>query len=362
MSTGPVTAARDGPEPLSPSAGMNAISADAVFPNALARLAAVVDSTGLSARLDGLARRLAAPVNVAVHGCPGVGVRTVTSALAGAGIGIAPEDSEAEIGVRVVTEAIKPEDHAALRAARPAVIVLNKADLAGFTAAGPMTEARRRCRQIAGSVGVPAEPMVALLAEAAQDSAVDDELSTALRLLVDEPGDLSTPDAFLAGPHRLSRADRWRLLERLDLYGIAHAVAVLRDTPELEPRRLRALFRRFSGIDAVITCIEAAAAGVRYRRIGETVVDLETLAVGDPGVAGFLAADQTVLARMAAAEALLRGAGVGVDTAADTDALLRRAVRWRRYRDGPVNDVHRSCGSDIMRGSLRLLSESTGHR
>ena len=342
---------------------MNAISTGAVFVDALARLAAAVDSSGLSA-LDGLARRLAAPVRVAVHGCPGVGVRTVTTALAGAGIGIGAEDSEAEIGVRVVTEAIKPEDEAALRLPRPAVIVLNKADLAGFTPAGPMTEARRRCRQIAGSVGVPAEPMVALLAEAAQGSAVDGEMSAALRLLVDEPGDLRTPDAFLAGPHRLSRADRWWLLETLDLYGIAHAVVALRDSPELHPRRLRALFRRLSGVDAVITRIEAVAAEVRYRRIGETVVDLETLAVGDPGVAAFLAAEQTVLARMAAAEALLRGSGIDVEpaTAADTDALLRRAVRWQRYRDGPVNDVHRSCGADIGGGSLRLLSQLDGYR
>ena len=48
-------------------------------------------------------------------------------------------------------------------------------------------------------------------------------------------------------------------------------------------------------------------------------------------------------------------AGVRVDRGEGTAAHLRRAVHWRRYSRGPVGALHRSCGADIARGSLRLL-------
>jgi hypothetical protein len=47
-------------------------------------------------------------------------------------------------------------------------------------------------------------------------------------------------------------------------------------------------------------------------------------------------------------------AGLGDDAAAH----LRRAVHWRRYSRGPVDALHRSCGADIARGSLRLLGRT----
>lgn len=34
------------------------------------------------------------------------------------------------------------------------------------------------------------------------------------------------------------------------------------------------------------------------------------------------------------------------------------AVRWQRYPRGPVSGLHRACGADIVRGSLRLLSHA----
>jgi hypothetical protein len=51
-------------------------------------------------------------------------------------------------------------------------------------------------------------------------------------------------------------------------------------------------------------------------------------------------------------------AGVAVDRGDDAAAHLRRAVRWRRYSRGPVDALHRSCGADIARGSLRLLGRA----
>ena len=52
-----------------------------------------------------------------------------------------------------------------------------------------------------------------------------------------------------------------------------------------------------------------------------------------------------------------RGGGAGRSIRGDDPAAhLRRAVHWRRYARGPVNALHRSCGADIARGSLRLLA------
>jgi hypothetical protein len=103
--------------------------------------------------------------------------------------------------------------------------------------------------------------------------------------------------------------------------------------------------------------VEAAGAPVRYRRIRSVVSELHYLAVqsGDKRLVEFLSTDETVLAVMAAAVDVIEAAGVAVDPGDDAAAHLRRAVHWRRYSRGPVDALHRSCGADISRGSLRLL-------
>lgn len=79
--------------------------------------------------------------------------------------------------------------------------------------------------------------------------------------------------------------------------------------------------------------------------------------------------DAAVLARMRAAEELMRQAGLIVgesdpagpaDPASARDVHLRRAVHWQRYRRGPVSQRQRSCAADIVRGSLRLWSLAGG--
>ena len=72
-------------------------------------------------------------------------------------------------------------------------------------------------------------------------------------------------------------------------------------------------------------------------------------------LARFLSTDETVLAVMAAAVDVVEAAGVRVDRGEGAAAHLRRAVHWRRYSRGPAGALHRSCGADIARGSLRLL-------
>ena len=66
---------------------------------------------------------------------------------------------------------------------------------------------------------------------------------------------------------------------------------------------------------------------------------------------------------MAAAVDLAEAAGLEVgrvDRDHDPAAHLSRAVHWQRYTRGPVSDLHRACGADIARGSLRLWSQACG--
>jgi len=71
-----------------------------------------------------------------------------------------------------------------------------------------------------------------------------------------------------------------------------------------------------------------------------------------------------VLARMAAAldlaESLAQSAGLQVGSCRDPAGYLSRAARWQRYSREQASAVHRACGADIARGSLRLWSRAGG--
>ncbi|CAN5412364.1 hypothetical protein BH09ACT8_BH09ACT8_40820 [soil metagenome] len=309
----------------------------------------------LAGRWPHLAGRVAAPIRIAVHGRPGVGVATTRAALASAGLEITVADGEAEVAIRVVAEVAKFED----LTNSYDLAVLNKADLTGFGPGGPLVAAQRRCTRVAGLLGAPTEPMVALLAVAAQDSEVLDEcLIDALRVLVDEPADLRSPDHFVTCAHRLSREVRQRLVESLDLFGIAHSVVTLRRDRRAGAAEVRAELRRVSRLDRVVARVMAAVVDAGYRRVLAVVDELQVLAVTDAQIAAFLAAEDTVLARMAAAVDVIEGAGLRVDPADDAAAHLRRAVQWRQFAAGPLGALHRDCAADIARGSLRLLASA----
>lgn len=280
-----------------------------------------------------------------------MGRGTVVSALALAGVAVTPDDAAADVHVVVIAETLKPEDHAMLRSDRPALVVLNKADLTGFGADGPLTLAHRRAAGYRALTGVPTVPMVALLAVAD----LDGELISALHTLVSQPAELTSTDAFVQSPHLLPRDVRLRLLDALDRFGIAHAVVAIGEGTATAA--LPDLLRRLSQIDRVVAHIEAAAAPVRYRRVLAAMAELRSLAMrsGDSELADFLSSDETILTVMAAAVEVVEAAGVRVETGDDAASHLRRAVRWRRYSRGPVDTLHRSCGADISRGSLRLL-------
>ncbi|HZU46481.1 MAG TPA: hypothetical protein VFA16_04375 [Mycobacterium sp.] len=316
------------------------------FVDELARFADEVDDPALRE----IARHIAAPLRVAVHGRRGVGRSTVARALAGRGVHVTTSD--ADVDVSVVAEVVKPEDRDAIAAAQhPVVGVLTKADLTG-----PIGAARDHSAHLSALTGVPVEPMVGLLAVAATE--LDDTLWAALQLVAAEPADLSSAAAFLAGSHLLPRATRQRLLETLDMLGITLGVAAARQGRSRA--QLRALLRRASRVDSVIGRISAAGAEVRYRRILDALDDLQTLAVSDQRISGFLSSDDTVIARMAAAVDVVEAVGLPVDPGEGQAAHLRRAVTWQRYSRGPVSAVQRSCGADIARGSLRLWSRAGG--
>jgi hypothetical protein len=319
-----------------------------IFVDALTRFA----EQSRNPRLTPIIQRIGAPLRVAVLGRDGVGRGTVGAALRRAGVTQASDATACDVHVLVIAEALKPEDRAALAGAdRPAVTVLNKADLTGLGDGGPLTRAHRRAADCRALTGVPTVPMVALLAVAD----LDDELMSALRVLVTEPADLTSTDAFARTDHSLRPELRQRLLATLDRFGVARAVLALAEGAD--DATVSTVLRRASQVDRVVEHIEAAGAAVRYRRTRSAITELHCVALqsGDERLAEFLATDETVLAVMAAAVDVVEAAGVIVDRGDDAAAHLRRAVQWRRYSRGPVDALHRSCGADIARGSMRLL-------
>ena len=112
-----------------------------------------------------------------------------------------------------------------------------------------------------------------------------------------------------------------------------------------------ALLRAASGLEELCAEIDRAAAPVRYRRLIDAVAALGS---EDPRRALMLTGDDVVLARMAAAAAVLRAAGAPDRECVTRSDHLRRAVHWQRYAGGPVSALHRACATDIARGALRL--------
>ncbi|MGV0836783.1 hypothetical protein [Mycolicibacterium thermoresistibile] len=325
-----------------------------MFVDELTRFAAQTADTAAPAVIE----RLTVPLTVAVRGRVGVGRRTVAAALTAAGARtVDPERDRPDVTVLVLAETLKPEDRAVVTDLDgPALVVLNKADRTGLGGAGPIDQARRRAAHLQTLTGVPTVPMVGLLAEVALDA----ELIAALRMLTTHPADLTSTDAFRRADHPLDPTVRARLLATLDRFGIAHAVLAL--SRGTRPEALPALLRRAGGVDAMLDRLHTVTAPVRYRRIRAALADLHAHALrcDDTRLTRFLSGDAVVLATMAAAEEVVQAAGLPVQPVTDRAGILRRAVHWHRYSRGPVTALHRACGMDICRGSLRLVDSGAG--
>jgi hypothetical protein len=132
--------------------------------------------------------------------------------------------------------------------------VLNKADLAGFAAGGPIAVADRRAAEYQALTGVPTVPTVGLLAAAT----LDDELIAALRLLTAEPADLTSTDGFCrptTGCPAPCARRRWTLWT-----SSASPTASSRCGGALRPP-LPAVLRRLSQVDRVMAQLAATGAG-----------------------------------------------------------------------------------------------------
>jgi hypothetical protein len=333
-----------------------------IFVNELERFAA----EAADPRVSAIARRIGAPLRVAVSGRRGVGRGTVAQALERAGLSrrirVTPQSDAADVDVYVIAEVVKPEDRDAIAAAQhPVLAVLNKADLTAALSdgarAGPVAVARSRCTHLSAVAGAPMEPMVGLLAVAVLDGRLDDALCDALRVLA-RGLYLDSPDAAVAARQAVP-ADVWRrLVDTLDVFGIALAVAAVQQgSPD---REVGALLRRVSCVDAVTDRITALGAEVLYQRVLDAVAELEALAVTDGRISEFLSCDDTVIARMAAAVQVVETAGLEVGRCDDPATHLPRAVRWQRFSREQMTAVPRACGADIARGSLRLWSQAGG--
>jgi hypothetical protein len=257
--------------------------------------------------------------------------------------------------VLVIAETLKPEERAWLRQAPPAtMVVLNKADLTGADAGGPLASADRRAAALASGVGLPVVPMIAHLAAVDLDGS---EIA-ALRALVTTPADMTSTDAFVGCQHPLAQELRTRLLARLDRFGLAHAVLAVADGAGSPA--ITAHLRGLSRIEAVLDALSGVTAPVRYRRIRAALTELRALAAqsGDDALDALLCDDAIVIAVMAAAVDVVAACGLAVDRGEDPSAHVRRAVQWRRYARGPVDVLHLHCATDISRGSLRLLGRA----
>ncbi|MEI6253409.1 MAG: hypothetical protein WCP30_11430 [Mycobacteriaceae bacterium] len=299
-----------------------------------------------------LVDRLRAPLRVGVGGRPGSGRSTVIRALRGAGLTAAAAGESADVDeaagvdvcLYVFVETLNADDRAALAsAARPVVAVLNKADLAGFGGNGPMAAAAERCRQLQRATAVPTVALSALLAVAGTDPVVLDA------------GTVDALHLLSTAPARVPDDARRRLAVDLDLFGTACAVSAVRSGAGRDD--VTALLRMVSGIGEVCAAIDRAAAPVRYRRLTEVLTELGT---DDARVARMLTGDDVVLARMAAAAAVVRAAGAADVACSTRSDHLRRAIHWQRYARGPVSALHRACAVDIARGALRLWSRADG--
>lgn len=303
-------------------------------------------------RLAAVERSLRAPVSVAVRGRRGVGRDAVAAALAAAGVAVTRAAGNADAEILVLAERLTDEERSVLeRRSRPTLVILNKADLGGAEAGGPLAAADRAAARFAERLGLPVVPMVALLAVV---DLRDDDVAT-LRALIAAPVEMTSVDAVVAGPHPVPEEVRRDLLDRLDRFGLAHAV--LAAAEGLGAAAVTARLRALSGTDAVLAALSAVTAPVRYARICAAVRTLRVLAAetSDERLAAFLDGDDVVLAVMTAAADVVEATGASVDRGDDAGAHTRRALRWHGHARAPLDALHRSCAADIVRGSLRLL-------
>lgn len=181
----------------------------------------------------------------------------------------------AEAVLYVVTQGVRADDQQALaaftaatasREAGPvnAIAVLNKADTIAPEsvegADGDIWKAATILSEKQASTLKPRVadvlPVIGLIAESAESGGFTSTDAEALRQLADLDDDvlqtmLISADIFTSWECDVPSGTRLRLLEKLDLFGISHAVEAIRKEPELTAGALRRSLLDASGLEAV---------------------------------------------------------------------------------------------------------------
>jgi hypothetical protein len=216
----------------------------------------------------------------------------------------------AEAVLYVVTQGVRADDQQALaaftaatasREAGPvnAIAVLNKADtITPESVTGSDGDVWKAATILAEKQALTLKPRVAdvipvigLLAESAESGGFTSADADALRQLaqlddVTWEMMLVSADIFATWECDVPSGTRTRLLEKLDLYGIQHAVDALREEPELTAGALRRKLLDASGLAQVRTRLDAVfrarADGIKAAAALASVTALAQ-ASGDPG-------------------------------------------------------------------------------
>ncbi|MEV6879174.1 dynamin family protein [Amycolatopsis sp. NPDC051128] len=181
----------------------------------------------------------------------------------------------AEAVLYVVTQGVRADDQQALaaftaatasREAGPvnAIAVLNKADtIAPESVEGAGSDVWKAATLLAEKQASTLKPRVAdvlpvigLIAESAESGGFTSADAEALRQLADLDDDvlqtmLISADIFTSWECDVPAGTRLRLLEKLDLFGVSHAVEAIRKEPEITAGALRRSLLDASGLEAV---------------------------------------------------------------------------------------------------------------
>lgn len=216
----------------------------------------------------------------------------------------------AEAVLYVVTQGVRADDQQALaaftaatasREAGPvnAIAVLNKADtIAPESVEGSGGDVWKAATILSEKQASTLKPRVAdvlpvigLIAESAESGGFTSADAKALRQLADLDDDvlqtmLISADIFTTWECDVPSGTRLRLLEKLDLFGVSHAVEAIRKEPEITAGALRRSLLDASGLEAVrqrLSIVFAARAdGIKAAAALASVTALAH-ASGDPG-------------------------------------------------------------------------------
>gem|GEM_PF-3326175 len=248
---------------------------DAAYADLVVRLQTLSARVSGAAGLERSVAELHGPLRVAVTGRFGTGRDTLAGALrrrfdvSPIGPGDNPKDADARL--HLLAGWPRADDVAALAGSDPrsVLVLLGKADSLGSWPA-----ARTRAGECAQELGRPVIPVMPLLVVADLGEEEIDLLS-AMATAGEHVPPMQATFLDAGGPGQ--RLQRIALLRRLDAYGIAAAIAVLRQA-RCSAAEISELLTQRSGLDALTEPLRAFAAAAPAVRLARVAAELEILA------------------------------------------------------------------------------------